>query len=351
MAQAWTCTRDDVKLATDSKSTTRDDAQVDRVIGSATEAVEALTHRSFIPITATRLFDWPNYQYAPPWRLWLDSNELISVTAVTVAGVTLNPSDYTLRRSDDLNQPPYDRLELDTVSSATFSGATSHQQAVGITGLYMGCALAETQVGALTGAMGASGSAGIQLSPTVGVGSILRIDNERMIVTAKTMVDSGQNLGGAGLTMSAADVTVPVTAGTGYEVDEVLLIGAERMLIVDIAGNNLIVKRAWDGTVLAAHTAGVDIYALAGFTVDRAQLGTVAAAHNSGSTIWRHEVPGLIRNLTIAEALTALQQELAGYGRTVGGGENEREAAGRGLIHIRNDALQAFGRQGRVGAI
>lgn len=351
MGHPWYTTREACKAALDSKATARDDARVDRAIEAAGWTIDGDTHRTFWPQLATRYWDWPNHQQAPPWRLWLDGNELVSITTLTVAGVALSPADYLLRRSDDLDEPPYDQVQLLRSGSATFGGGSTPQRAIGITGVYAGCRIDETVVGALTANLGASGTAGLDLSPTVGVGSILRIDAERLTVVDKTMVDTGQNLGAPGLAAAANDVTVPVSDGTVFDVDEIILIGAERMLVVDIAGNNLVVKRAWDGSVLAAHATGVDVYALMGFVVARGQLGTTAAAHLDAAPVYRFDPPSLIQSWAVAEATTQLLQEQSGYGRTVGSGENEREAAGRGLSHIRADAIQAFGRRARLGVI
>lgn len=346
--EVWYCTREAVKQALDVQHTARSDPQVDRAVASGARGIEELLHRRFYPHTGTRYFDLPTLNGAPPWRLWLDSNTLISVTEVTSGGVEI--TDYFLRRSDGLEEPPYTHIELDRGTSAAFGGGTSPQRDIAITGVW-GYRDDETQVGALTDTLGTSGSAGITLSPTVGVGSLLRIDSERLIVTAKTMVDSGQNVGGTGLAASAADVTVPVSNGTAFEAGQVLLVDAERMLVVDITGNNLIVKRAWDGTVLAAHTVGADVYTLAGFTVARGQLGTTTAAHSSGTAICRFEFPSLIQSLNVAEAVEQLLQETSGYGRTVGTGDNEREAAGKGLAGIRAEAVIAYGRKARKAVV
>ena len=347
----WLCDLDDVKRAIDVRLTARMDAQIARAIDAASDGIPELLHRDFAPVTAVREFDWPNFSYARPWRLWLDRNEMISVSSVVSGGVTLDPGTYFLRRSDDLDEPPYDQLQIDLAGPGSFNAGSSYQRSLAIGGLYAGCRNDEMLVGALTGPMGTTGSAGITMSPTVGVGAVLRIGTERMVVTAKTMVDSGQNLAGPGLAASSSDVPVPVTDGTAYEVDEVVLLGAERMLVVDIAGNNLIVTRGYDGTVLAPHLTGVDIYASAGFSVDRHQLGTTATTHTAADPIYRWKPPGLIRSLSIAESIVTLQQELAAYGRTVGSGDNAREASGAGLEDLRTRALNTFGRQARVGAI
>jgi hypothetical protein len=80
-------------------------------------------------------------------------------------------------------------------------------------------------------------------------------------------------------------------------------------------------------------------------------LGTTLAAHTDETAIWRHVVPGLVRELCIAEALNIMEQEKSSYGRTVGSGESERLVGGRGLADIRAEARQRFGRKARVGAV
>jgi hypothetical protein len=159
----------------------------------------------------------------------------------------------------------------------------------------------------------------------------------------------------------ASDVTIAVTTGTSYAVGEILLLDSERMLIVDIAGNNLTVKRAWDGTVLAAHT-GSTIYAPRRLTVTRGAVGTTAATHSNGAAITRHVVPGLIKELCVAEALNTLLQEGGGYSRVFGPGagiirgDGQRHSPGRvaggvGMSDIRDAAYTAHGRKSRVRAI
>ena len=219
-------------------------------------------------------------------------------------------------------------------------------------GVFIGCPVNEESVGSLTADLAASPTATASATWTtarIGVGDILHVDNERVIITERTMVDSTQNLQ-TPLTASVADVTVAVTSGLSFAVDEILLLDSERMRVVDIAGNNLTVKRAWDGSVLAAHT-GSDIYTLTGIEISRGQLGTTIAAHSSGTTIYRHVVPSLVRDLAIAEAMSTLMQEGSGYARTAGSGENEREVSGRGLKGLRDDVYTAYGRKARISAI
>jgi hypothetical protein len=249
--------------------------------------------------------------------------------------------------------PPFTRVEINRASSAVFSAGVTSQRAIAITGLF-GYSNDEESVGALSASLAADPAATATATWTtarVGVGDVLRIDSERVVVTQKTMVDSTQNLQ-TSMTAAASNVTVAVTNGAAFALEEVLLIDSERMLVVDIAGNNLTVKRAWDGTALAAHTAPTaDIFTLTGIEIDRAQLGTTLAAHNSGATVYRHIVPGLVRNLCVAEALTTLLQEQAGYARVVGSGDNAMEASGKGLKVLRDDACTRYGRKARVRAV
>jgi hypothetical protein len=59
----------------------------------------------------------------------------------------------------------------------------------------------------------------------------------------------------------------------------------------------------------------------------------------------------LIKQLCVAEALNSILQETSGYARVVGSGDNEREASGKGLRDIRDQALSTYGRMARTGAI
>jgi hypothetical protein len=348
--------------ALDYKETSRSHGQVDRALESASDDVEGLTHRRFYPQADTRSFDWPDLNRSRSWRLWLGANELVSVTTLTSGGATIPPSAYFPRRSDNLEEPPYTHIEISLDSSATFGGGVTTQRDITVTGVF-GYTAAERPAGALAGALNSSQTTvDVTDSAVIGVGHLIRIETERMLVADRTMLDTGQNLAG-NLTPSMAETTVPVANGTAYGIDEVILIDAERMLIVDIAGNNLIVKRQWDGSTLATHTSGADVYASRRLTVERGAQGTVAASHGNGTAIARHTPPGLIRDLCVAEALAQLLQEPAGYARGGGVQDNSRNGIstsnirsskaqiGIGVDGLRDRAYTAFGRKARKAAV
>lgn len=343
-------TREEIKAELDVKETARSNARIDRALADATDAIHGLCHRVFYPTTATKYFDWPGSQNGTSWRLWLDASEVISVTALSSGGTVIASTDYFL----EPNQygPPYNQIQIDLDSSAAFGGGDTHQRDVSVTGLF-GYRNDETTAGTIAEALDAS-ETGVDVdaatSAAVGVGSLLRIDGERLIVTGRAQLDTGQNLGG-NLTAANSNVSVSVTDGTAYAVDEVILIDSEKMRIDDIAGNTLTVTRPWDGTTLAAHTAGADIYAPRTLTVVRAALGTTAATHLTAATVYRWDPPGPVRQLCVAEAVTDLLQGRSGYARTAGSGDNEREVSGRGLGDLRKRVYVSHGRKARTRAV
>lgn len=350
MTTPFYATREEIKAELDVKETARANARIDRALADATEAVYGLCHRVFYPTVATRYFDWPNSQSGTSWRLWLDASEVISVTTLSSGGTTIAAADYFL----EPNQygPPYSHIEIDLASSASFGGGDTHQRDITITGLF-GYKNDETTAGATAEALDAS-ETGVDVdaatSAAVGVGSLLRIDSERVIVTGRSQLDTGQTLGGS-LTNQNNVVTVAVQSGAAFAAGESILIDSERMLIEDIASNNLTVRRAWDGSTIAAHTAGAVIYAPRTLTVARGALGTTAATHSSAATVYRWDPPGPVRQLCVAEALTDLLQGRSGYARTAGSGESEREVSGRGLKDLRDRVYTSHGRKVRTRGV
>ena len=349
----WYATREEIKAELDVKETARSNSRIDRALADATEAVDGLLHRRFYPEQDTRKFDWPPRTGATPWILRLNDNELISVTTLTSGGTTITAGNYLLRRADDKAEPPYTRVEINLGSDASFGGGSTYQQDIVITGLF-GYRNDETTAGTTVEALDSS-ETGIDVdaatSAAVGVGSLLRIDSERVIITGRTQLDTGQTLGGTGLTNQNSAVTATVQSGAAFAAGEAILIDGERMLVEDITGNTLVVKRAWDGSTIAAHSLGATIYAPRTLTVQRGALGTTAAAHNSGAAVLRWDPPGSVRQLCIAEALVDLLQGRAGYARTAGSGDNERETSGRGLKDLRDRVYTSHGRKARHRAV
>lgn len=343
------CTREAVKAVLDVAETARTNTQVDREIAAATEAVDGLLYRGrygFSLTDATRYFPWPELDSGGSWRLYLEQNGLIALTTLVAGGVTIPTTSVYLEPIND--GPPYTRLELVRNLNVSFGGGPTPQRQIAITGTW-GYRDDREPAGTLVGAVNALTTA-IVLSDSaaVGVGDLLICDNERMVVTGRAWVSTGSTLGGSGLTASNASTSL---TGPTVAVGEQLLIDAETMLVVDVAGSTTVVRRAWDGSTLASHANGATIYADRGYVVARGTQGTAAASHADAATVEVHRPPALIRDLAIAEAITTLLQAQAGYARTIRvSAEAAKEVIGHGLQDLRDRATARYGRNVKIGA-
>jgi hypothetical protein len=339
-------TREDVKSAMDSKESARNNSRIDDALDSASRRVEDLCHRVFYPVTATRYFDWPNLQRARAYRLWLERDELISVSSLTSGGVTIASTDYFLEPAND--GPPYTRLEIDLDSTAAFASSGTHQRQVAVTGVF-GYRNSTVAAGVLAEALDSS-ETGIIVSDSslFGVGDVLVCESERMLVTGKAQVDTTATCSAMTAAQSGVSIT-GIVAGL-VKNGEVITIDSERMKVVDVTGTTLTVIRAWDGSVLAAHNVSTAIYAPRDLQVTRGVLGSTAAAHDTATALFRLSHPGPVRQLAIAYAMDQLQQEGSAYARTVGSGESERAASGRAIRELEVRVRAAYGRR-RVGAV
>jgi hypothetical protein len=347
------CTREDVKAALDSQETARNNAQVDRLIDASSRGVDHLCGRYFYPLATTKYWDWPDVQMGRAWRLWLDRDDLLSLTSLSSGGIAIPSTGYYLE--PNRSGPPYRRIEIRLDSSYAYGGGATPQRDITAVGVW-GFTNATSAAGTLGASISSSAtSLTVSDAALVGVGDTLLIGTEYMQVTARSWATSSQT---GTLTASAAAVTLAVSDGTAFNVGELLLLDSERVLIVDISGNNLTVKRAWDGTVLAAHTAAT-IYVNRTLTVTRATLGTTAAAHTSGDAVSRHAPPNLVRQLTIAETVNALQQEGSAYQAVQ---QRARQIGARGstragmtqvfpIDELRDRVLTTYGRQARIRVV
>lgn len=353
----WYCTREDVQDALDTRDAAHSFTSADRAAEAATEAVNQLLNRhkhGLQPRVATRYFDWPGNNYSAPTRLWLDENEIISVTSLTAGGTALTAGEYFVEPVN--SGPPYTYIEINLNSSGSFTNSGTYQRAIALEGLY-GHSDDSAPAGTLTGAMTSSQTTmAVSDAFLVGVGHVLKVGTERMIVTGRTASDTTQDIG-ANLDALKSSVAVSVSDGTQFHLGEIILIDSERMKISEISGNTLTVRRGYDGSVLASHTTGASVYAYRLLTVVRGALGTTAATHSFGDSVTRWEVPSLVRTLAVAEAITFTQQEAAGYGRRTYSDEAERDSAGtelfsgRGLTDVRKLCRLRYGRNFRKRAV
>lgn len=373
MAVIWYATREGVAASLDCALTRRIRQEIDKALTAATGSVEGLCHRVFYPTVETREIERTASVIPTPSRLWLPHGwELAAApTSVTVGGETVSVADISLWPPAGpwpTGGPPYCRLDIKPSSSASWWDGDSDLN-IGI-GAPWGFGVDEAAAGTLTAAVTTTTATTVSVSDgsAVGVGSLIRVDSERMTVTDRRMADTGQNTAGT-LDADITAQTLAVGDGTAFTAGETILVGAEKMLVDDIAGNNLIVERGIDGTTIAAHSSGVDVYAPRTLVVTRGVLGTTAATHTSSSAVYRHEPPPLVRELAEEEAITTVLEKVTGVARVVGKfssrlgrastdtgdygkvTDERREAAGQGLEALRFDVYRLYGRKVRHRAV
>jgi hypothetical protein len=333
----WYVTRESVRGALDIKESARDNARIDSCIEAATDQVTGLLRRLFDPWTGTLRFDSPRGD-----TLWFGRRALVEFESISIDGTAGDTADFTLVPIDD--GPPYDGIRTDSSTSSSLAGAVG-TPSVSITGVW-GYDLAESSAGTIAEALDAT-ETGVDLdgaaSAAVGVGSVIRVDDERMTVTARSQLSTGVTLS-ANVTASKSDTSLTLSSGAGVTQGETVMVDAEKMTIHEVAGNVVLVTRAVEGTTLAAHTSGTTLYAPRTVTVTRGALGTTAATHSTAAVTYVWRPPALVAELALAYALTALGQSQSGYARTTGSGDNERESSGRGLRQIQADAIHQYKR-------
>lgn len=303
----WYCTREDVMSATDVKASARMGAEIDRDIESGARAAELLVHRQWYPWTGVRYFDWPGVSINS-WSLWLDEYWLQSVTALTAGGTVI--TDYFL---EPVNYgPPFDQIELNRGGSAAWNQTTTSQRAISVAGLW-GFGNEQSAAGTITAGVNAAvTTVPVSDSSVLGVGSLLTIGAERLVVTGKSLVTTGTTLG-ADLLSSNGQTAVTVASGALVNVGEKVTIDTEVMQVVDKTGNVLSVKRAVDGSVLATHTTGATVYAPRSLTVLRGATGTTAASALISAPVTAWVAPGPVRDLNIAYATASRLRRSGGF--------------------------------------
>jgi hypothetical protein len=357
-------TREEARLALDIKQSAYDDRKIDRWIMSASRSVDGLCQRVFFSTFATRTFDWPNFQYTYPWKLYLDQNELAAAPTSVTSGSFLT-SPVVIPLGDVLprpiNGPPFTYIELRRDHNSAFGNNTTPQADISITGPF-GYWMEQDSAGSLAAAITDTTGTTVTISDSslVGVGDVLICETERMLVTDARYVSTGISFLSGCTTAQANDITMAVPDGTKFSPQEIILVDSEWMLIQDVVGNNLIIKRAYAGAVLATHVPG-PIFAKRQLTVNRGALGTTAATHSNSTALFIATVPDLVKDTAAAEFTVMATQMPAGYANTQqvswhgqvqrGQGSQQEPFPGPGLPDLRARCLASFGRSSRSRAV
>lgn len=344
-ATRWYCGREAVKAAVGIAGS-KYDALIDSYIETASEGIERLLasrRTQFIPQTAIRYFPWP--QKAGRGTVLELDQDLLAVTLLQAAAqdavpITITATDYFL---EPINQPPYRRIEIDLSSTAVLEAGDTTQRSIAVTGRW-GYSEDTKAAGALAAAMNdTTGTvADVTDASLIDAGDTLLIQTEALFVSERAALDTTANLNDS-LTADINDVTVTVTDGTLVKRGEVVQVDSEKMLVESITGNDLTVQRQYDGSILAAHTGAVDLYAFRRLTVVRGVNGTTAATHVISTAISRYAPPADIADLCRAEAIARLKQGESGWTGQIGGGEGSVRVRMLDIQELRDRVLQNYG--------
>lgn len=369
------CNRTEVQRALDVQTTVADTDLVDDAMQGAARDVEEGLHRLFYPWDGTKYFPWPNYQYAYPWKLWLDRHDILCLARLVTGGQEITLDKVFLEPVNRRPGFPYRWVELDRSSNAAFGGnALTPQHSITLAGTWGFTADAD-QAAALSGAVTATAPAiVVSDSSRIGAGDIVILGygrgaapypddtlghagairpytGERCLVQDVAAAATGQTQTGSGCsTAASADNLLEVADGTQVHAGETLVLDGERMLALQVTGNLVTVERAFDGTVLAEH-GNAPVYALRSLTVERGALGTTAQAWEAGTAVAKHRVPGPVHDLAVAVSLDTVLQRTSGYARTVGAGDDAAPAPGQGLASAWRRASDYAQRQARTRVI
>jgi hypothetical protein len=339
MVPIWYASFTEVKRAADVPSSALYDALLADAMDEGKDAVIGLCQRSFEPEIKTVTFPWPQDMTQDIRMLRLGKHSLISLITVTDGdGSTLDNANLRLiKEGSATDAPPYSAVMN---SNGWTTNGTFPDISVGILGLYgydLNERSATTTVSMLSGT-----TVDVSNSSSVDVGALIRIGTERLVVLSKGWLNSGNS---AAVTLDAEESSdrFTVTSGAAFNVGESITIESEEMVITKITGNQLVVKRATNGSALSAHTAVTAVYVDRRLSVERAVLGTTATDTAAGAVVLVHKFPGLVRQLHKAETLYLIQQDSAAYGTRSGSGQGEVPMTERAIEALRVRVREAYG--------
>ena len=343
-ATRWYTTREAVKAAADVSGTERDPV-IDANIEAGSEDVEEFLGRAFIPETTERLYRWPP-RIGGGTVLRIPREDLIAITrlqtkAQDTSPTTISASDYFV---EPVNEgPPFSRIEIDLSSSAAFEGGDTSQRSIGVTGRW-GFREDTVAAGALAEADdGTELELEVTDSSLIGVGDTILIGTEALFVSAKALLDTTADLNDNSVTANKNNVSVTLDDATKVNEGEVLTLDSERMLVESISGNVLTVQRAHDGSVLAAHNSGINVFAPRTLTVVRTVNGTSAATHANTTAITKYAPPADIRGYVQAYAISNQHQDATKRTGVTGGDQGSVETKGFSVWALKQALIEKYG--------
>lgn len=351
MTEISYCTREQVQDEMGSAESIDLNNRIDRACQQAARDVEGLLHRKFYPETLTRTFDQPDSA-----TLWLNGEELAGVPVITSGAEQMAGTDFILQPNSG---PPYRWIDQNLAGSVFWQSTDTYQRSISVTGEWNYPVLSTTNGGVLSGPISSSAvSMTLSNSSPVGVGSLLLIGGERILVTEKSLSLTGATLSDT-LSASKGQTAFSVSSGAALNIGERIFVDGEWMKVQAIAGNQIVATRATNGTVLAAHTAGVQIWAPRAMTIERAVTGSTASSHSGGDTAVILLAPSLVREAALALAVNSVNQGGGGWSSSWGSGSRvgqsygatRQKAPGGGLEDLMDRVYTRYGLKVRTRAV
>jgi len=202
----WYCTLDALKSELGDTGTAND-ARYRRYIANASRAIEDVTGRTFVPVTATKYFDAP---VRCPDRLFLEYDDLLSITTLEDQTGTITAANYWLY---PLNMTPRHSIVLNTTDlGRAFEYDDDPEKAITITGQWGYC---------------------------------------------NDTVATGLTLGAAIINTTGTSITLSsTTCETGWT----LLIDSEALFVAGVSGTVATVQRGVNGTTATTHLSAAAVY-------------------------------------------------------------------------------------------
>ena len=336
----WYVSREAVKQAASVFGTERN-ARVDDIIEGESRRLDRVTRRFFIPQTLTRLFAWPQPHGIRADQLILDQ-DLISVTTLQTKAQDDSPTTIS---SDDffvepVNEgPPFSRIEIDQSSDASFESGDTPQRSISVAGSW-GFSNDTKASGTVASGLASSASAVSMVcsdASLIDVGDTLLIESEQVFVSERVAAAEPNNdlIDGA-LTATQSQVGVTVDDGTRYSAREIILVDSEQMFIDSISSNTLTVRRAFNGSVLAAHSNDAPVSVFRTLTVERGVNGTTAATHANSTAVTKY--------MPERDVATLVRAEVVAIVANVGAGEGAIEFKGTSLEKLRKETYRRYTR-------
>lgn len=277
---------------------------------AASEFIERRARGAFIPTLGTRTYNGDGDE-----SLLVDP--LLEITAITVDDVAYAVRDVVAQPLNRLwPSGPAMRLQAAPMGAlANMPYGTANIVVTGKWGLYDGreqLAATVVAIDALSNVLHVS--SGSEITP----GCVLLIGDEQMVVIATlSATESGATLGGM-IDDQVEEITLSLAGKVS--IGEVIQLGFEQAMVLDIAGTSLSVQRGWRQTKRVEHAVGTPVMVQRTYAVERGINGTLAAAH-VGAAISRVVAPDDIEYLARQMATLMIRKAESGYSGRVGNAE------------------------------